>query len=65
MIQIVIALFNNMRNLKFKSPPTVSFFAAVNQRSESLRKRGNWVQWGQKVMFFAVIAGFQSILLFL
>ena len=36
-----IALFNNIRNLKFKSPPTVSFFAAVNQRSGSLRKRRN------------------------
>ena len=34
----VIALFNNMRNLKFKSPPMVLFFAAVNQRSGSLGK---------------------------
>ena len=25
------APFNNMRNLKFKSPPTVAFFPAVNQ----------------------------------
>ena len=27
---IFIAPFNNTRNLKFKSPPTVAFFAAVN-----------------------------------
>ena len=26
----VIAPFNNMQNLKFKSPPTVAFFPAVN-----------------------------------
>ena len=35
----VTAPFNNMRNLTFKSPPTVAFFPAVNQHSESLRKR--------------------------
>ena len=35
----IIALFNNMRNLKFKSPPKVVFFTAVNQRSVVQRAR--------------------------
>ena len=29
--ELVTALFNNMRTLKFKSQPTNSFFASVNQ----------------------------------
>ena len=57
----ITAPFNNMRNLKFKSPPTVAFFAAVNQRTGSLRKRLKRVQRGKKVTFYAVIGGFHFV----
>ena len=30
-LQIITALFNNMRTLKFKAQPTNAFFASVNQ----------------------------------
>ena len=40
---LFIALFNNMWNMKFKSSPTVAFFAAVNQHSGSIRRQRNSV----------------------
>ena len=33
----ITAVFNNMRTLKFKPQPTVTFFAAVNQISGGFR----------------------------
>ena len=38
------APFNNMRNLKFKSSPTVAFFAAINYNSNicTLATKGPW-----------------------
>ena len=37
--QISIALFSNMRILKFRSQPTIAFFAAVNHLNGPLRKQ--------------------------
>ena len=45
--QIRIALFTNMRILKFRTQPTIAFFAAINHLP--LRKR-NFTSRVQKVM---------------
>ena len=37
--QIRIALFTNMRILKFRTQPTIAFFAAVNHLNGPLRKQ--------------------------
>ena len=37
--QIRIALFTNMRILKFRSQPTIAFFAAINHLNGPLRKQ--------------------------
>ena len=37
--QIRIALFTNMRILKFRTPPTIAFSAAVNHLNGPLRKQ--------------------------
>ena len=55
---LIIALFNNMQNLKLKSLSTVVFFTAVNQHSRSPKKRINGIQKGQKVIFFSMFGGF-------
>ena len=47
--QIRIALFPNMRILKFRSQPTIAFFAAVNHLNGPLRKQ-NSTSRVQKVM---------------
>ena len=47
--QIRIALFTNMRILKFRSQPTIAFFAAVNHLNGPLRKQ-NFTSRVQKVM---------------
>ena len=47
--QIRIALFTNMRMLKFRSQPTIAFFAAVNHLNGPLRKQ-NFTSRVQKVM---------------
>ena len=47
--QIRIALFTNTRILKFRSQPTIAFFAAVNQLNGPLRKQ-NFTSRVQKVM---------------
>ena len=49
--QIRIALFTNMRILKFRSQPTIVFFAAVNHLNGPLRKQ-NFTSPVQKVMVF-------------
>ena len=46
--QIRIALFTNMRILKFRTQPTIAFFAAVNHLNGPLRKR-NFTSQVQKV----------------
>ena len=57
--QIRIALFSNMRILKFRSQLTIAFFAAVNHLNGPLRKQ-NFTSRVQKVM--VVICGFRSVL---
>ena len=47
--QIRIALFTNMRILKFRTQPTIAFFAAVNHLNGPLRKQ-NFTSRVQKVM---------------
>ena len=47
--QIRIALFTNMRILKFRTQPTIAFFAAVNHLNGPLRKQ-NFTLRVQKVM---------------
>ena len=47
--QIRIALFTNMRILKFRTQPTIAFFAAVNHLNGPLRKQ-NFISRVQKVM---------------
>ena len=47
--QIRIALFSNMRILKFRSQLTIAFFAAVNHLNGPLRKQ-NFTSPVQKVM---------------
>ena len=47
--QIRIALFSNMRILKFRSQLTIAFFAAVNHLNGPLRKQ-NFTSRVQKVM---------------
>ena len=47
--QIRIALFTTMRILKFRSQPTIAFFAAVNHLNGPLRKQ-NFSSRVQKVM---------------
>ena len=47
--QIRIALFTNMRILKFRRQPTIAFFAAVNHLNGPLRKQ-NFTSPVQKVM---------------
>ena len=47
--QIRIALFTNMRIPKFRSQPTIAFFAAVNHLNGPLRKQ-NFTSRVQKVM---------------
>ena len=47
--QIGIALFTNMRIPKFRSQPTIAFFAAVNHLNGPLRKQ-NSTPRVQKVM---------------
>ena len=49
--QIRIALFTNMRILKFRSQPTIAFFAAVSHLIGPLRKQ-NFTSRVQKVMVF-------------
>ena len=49
--QIRIALFTNMRILKFRTQPTIAFFAAVNHLNGPLRKQ-NFTSRVQKVMVF-------------
>ena len=44
-----IALFTNMRILKFRSQPTIAFFAAVNHLNGPLRKQ-NFTSRVEKVM---------------
>ena len=46
---LLAALFTNMRILKFKSQPTIAFFAAVNHLNGPLRKQ-NFTLRVQKVM---------------
>ena len=57
--QIRIALFTNMRILKFRSQPTIAFFAAVNHLNGPLRKQ-NFTSRVQRSWF--VICGFRSVL---
>ena len=47
--QIRIALSTNMRILKFRTQPTIAFFAAVNHLNGPLRKQ-NFTSRVQKVM---------------
>ena len=47
--QIRIALFTNMRILKFRTQTTIAFFAAVNHLNGPLRKQ-NFTSRVQKVM---------------
>ena len=47
--QIRIAPFTNMRILKFRTQPTIAFFAAVNHLNGPLRKQ-NFTSRVQKVM---------------
>ena len=47
--QIRIALFTNMRILKFRSQPAIASYAAVNHNNGPLRKQ-NFTSWVQKVM---------------
>ena len=47
--QIRIALFTNMRILKFRTQPTIAFFASVNHLNGPLRKQ-NFASRVQKVM---------------
>ena len=47
--QISIALFSNMRILKFRSQPTIAFFAAVNHLNGPLGKQ-NFTSRVQKLM---------------
>ena len=60
--QIRIALFTNMRILKFRSQPTIAFFAAVNHLNGPLRKQ-NFTSRVQKVMVFDPFCVFQGSLL--
>ena len=48
-LSLLAALFTNMRILKFKSQPTIAFFAAVNHLNGPLRKQ-NFTLRVQKVM---------------
>ena len=57
--QIRIALFSNMRILKFRSQLTIAFFAAVNHLNGPPRKQ-NFTSRVQKVM--VCDCGFRSIL---
>ena len=47
--QIRIALFTNMRILKFRGQPTIAFFAGVNHLNRLLRKQ-NLTSRVQKIM---------------
>ena len=49
--QIRIALLTNMRILKFRSQPTIAFFAAVNHLNGPLRKQ-KFTSRVQKVMVY-------------
>ena len=49
--------FKNMRTLKFKIQPNVTFFTTVSQR-RGLVRRQSLAQQGQKVMFNALIGRF-------
>ena len=58
----LIALFTNMRILKFKSQLTIGFFTAVNHLNGPLRKQ-NFTLTGSKGRgFWFVIGGFRSVL---
>ena len=57
--QIRIALFTNMRILKFRTQPTIAFFAAVNHLNGPLRNET--LLYGFKRSWF-VICGFRSVL---
>ena len=59
------APFNNMWNLKFKSPTKVVFLHAVNQGGASVRKWINWVQLDKKLIFFAMTGRFLSFFIFI
>ena len=61
--QIRIALFTNMRILKFRSQPTIAFFAAVNHLILTDLLRNKTLLHGFKRSRF-VICGFRSVLCF-
>ena len=58
-LQIRITLFTNMRILKFRTQPSIAFFAAFNHLNGPLRKR-NFTSRFKRSWF--VICGFRSIL---
>ena len=58
--QIRIALFTNMRILKFRTQPTIAFFAAVNHLNVDLLGNETLLHGFKRAWF--VICGFRSVL---
>ena len=57
--KLITALFTNMRTVKFKSQPTIAFFATVNHLNGPPRKQ-NFTLTGHGLLF--VIGEFGSVL---
>lgn len=58
-----IAIFSDIRTMKFKPQPTVTFFAAVNHRKRTSQETEVHFKWVQRSRKSVVIGRLQYILL--